>query len=168
MSAPLRGDLNSAAIAGGTSEALDVTPPEIERPPATKEMRPAFPVPSLALEAMPVAKLGLPALSMTSSPAALTATSPASPRPNVDVEITPLFRIEMLSAATLTRTRVAPIAITRSRKNPGLGGSTIRPISPKPGRGSERIRVARALTASPSPGSSNDRTNFLERLRNSA
>jgi hypothetical protein len=79
-----------------------ISPPwEIERPPVLTIIRPAFPVPKLALEAMPLKEPGVPAPSMTSLPEAFTNTSPAAPAPNVEVDITPLFRIDTLSAVTI-------------------------------------------------------------------
>src|SRR5262245_21312770 len=68
--------------------------------------------------------------------------------------------------AGIEETREAPsdaggMECSRRRKVHSLIDKVYDPANlAKPGRRSERIRVARALTASPSPGSSNDRTNF--------
>ena len=68
-----------------------------------------IPVPKLALEAMPLTKPGVSAPSMTSLPEAFTNTSPAAPPPHVEVEITPLFRIDTLSEVTIIRPALPPL-----------------------------------------------------------
>jgi hypothetical protein len=84
-------------------------PPEIRRLPVVTATRPALPVPELALEAMPLMNDGVSMLEIFNCPEVLTETLPASPRPKVDVEMIPPFRIEILSAATVMWPALPPL-----------------------------------------------------------
>ena len=54
---------------------------------------------------------------MSRWPEALTDTSPAAPLPKVEVDITPLLRIETFSAETVTRPALPPLGSSVLAKN---------------------------------------------------